>query len=311
MKKFILLPALTGVISTVSALTLPITDKLLDAPIVQQKMPWLVDIKMLNSTQQYEHQCGGTLIAPNVLITAAHCGLGDGDASTRFTATANVLNHEAPIIEQGGVAFRVKAIHNHPDFGIGSETSSEFKNYSSDVGIWLLEPTSETSVNLNNLQYADLPTVEALPTDDLHVAGWGISHEEYVRTTGTDGLPYIRHVSISTPQLRETSLELMDRKVCINYAAEQQVHLSYDSIICARPRDQRSVGCHGDSGSGVFVQSPDGHVHLKALFSAGGGPSGCKVTTADVGVMPSVFTNLATFHPWIHATLSTLYSPQK
>ncbi|KAG8276080.1 hypothetical protein J6590_072869 [Homalodisca vitripennis] len=60
-------------------------------PAILGQFPWLASIFMKNETdQQWEQQCGGTLISPHIVLTAAHCLVDETTGSLRDPENMNV-----------------------------------------------------------------------------------------------------------------------------------------------------------------------------------------------------------------------------
>jgi secreted trypsin-like serine protease len=94
------------------------------------KYPWIATMHNFG-----QHFCGGTLINPTTLVTAAHCSIGLW--FSWLTVTVHRHNLRVNYKQEGAVNFRVKRIIVHPDY--------DQKTQANDVAIWKLQVGLATS----------------------------------------------------------------------------------------------------------------------------------------------------------------------
>jgi len=117
-------------------------------PAAQGEFPWMVRLSM---------GCGGALIRPNIVLTAAHC-VGPTGVNTSITATLNVVDLQSPtaILVQSNYVYRA------PGFtGVAGGKD------------WALIRL-ESSFNIPTLQ---ITTSTAYDNGTFTVAGWGATSE--------------------------------------------------------------------------------------------------------------------------------------
>ncbi len=265
--------------------------------------PWQVEIRIEPKPGQGPfapgllHYCGGALIAPDWVLTAAHCmPLNDTDKNgvKIFTNEAEALAHfkvyaGSTNLEhmQGYVIDRAIA---HPDFGRPDGVDHN------DIGLLhLARPVQPPSKALaDGVTPTPIPLAKSPPTSGLPVwvTGWGaLSQTAVAKKLG------------GSPVLQIVELKIIDSTQCMSDVArvlrEQgkrspSFRTVPESAICAGAREPGKDSCNGDSG-GPLVALNYGRRVLVGLVSVGF--TGC-------GAAPGGYTNVAKFVPWVTQTLA-------
>lgn len=198
--------------------------------------PWQVSLQYRASDGSFRHTCGGVLISPNFVLTAAHCT--DGRGSKEMFRVAAGLNN---IEEETGTVFEVEEIINHEDF----EMNPIF-GFPNDIGLLKLKTPVETN---DKIQFACLPPkdVDFAGNSDCWISGWG-------KTWFTDeGVP---------AKLQEANVAVPTTEQC----QEEHIGTVLDTHICAG--DGYPSACSGDSG-GPMSCKVDGVWHVAGVTSWG------------------------------------------
>jgi secreted trypsin-like serine protease len=179
--------------------------------------PWQVALirGYMSSRSQF---CGGSLIAPNVVVTAAHCIVNpivqNNPARVDIVAGTEIFS-------EGGERLDVDAIFVHPQY---NPANNDF-----DVAIVTL-----TAPSTLGRPVALDPQPVTQPVQ-AWVTGWGALSEG----------------GLGTPDLLGVELPIVDTAAC-NQAASYNGDIT-DQMICAGLREGGKDSCQGDSGGPLTV----------------------------------------------------------
>lgn len=209
--------------------------------------------------------CGGALIAPSVVLTAAHCIVGHvgGAGEVRVLAGSHAISADLAAEEASGHAVRVTAVYVHPKFSVGT------MRYDAAL-LMLARPVT-------GVRTVALAAASPLAGSRVSAAGWGRTRAGGATSPG---------------QLRSVALVVGTVRACARGNAAIGSYFAPSMLCAAAPgRDT----CSGDSG-GPLVARSGGRLELVGITSFG---FGCAQAAH-----PGVYTRVSAIRGWALAQIA-------
>jgi secreted trypsin-like serine protease len=238
-----------------------------------EEWPWTAFI-LATDTKGRGFSCTGTVVAPTLVLTAAHCAA-DAVTGRKVPVHRFVVVTGSPDVRNSGLR-QISGVRRsivYPNF-------NRFKVHW-DAGLLVLKtPTTAPAIDLAGPADAALYAGGTLTS----IAGWGLKGRRLARLT-------------RTPVLQRGTTVVRRRIYCRNHARSYYPFFNFSRQLCTtKPPGFGTGTCHGDSGGPAVAFREDGtpvQIGITSLGAANCNPR-----------LPDLYTRVDRIFGWVSGQIA-------
>lgn len=237
------------------------------------EFPHMVALGYLNDKNEYDFDCGASLIADRWLVTAAHCVRDRRKPVMARMGRLDLQDEEESI----AIDRNITRIVRHPDY-----INSRKKN---DIALIEFEGDVEFNGDVHPACIRIDPN-DVAEDVELTIAGWGT-----IEADRTNRSKVLLKANLNIVPLESCNQTLVKYNQLSNQPSLRGLS---NSQMCALNRVIHSDACQGDSGGPLFIRHLNGMSTLLGIISFG----------VSCGTdLPGVYTRIASYIDWMENTI--------
>ncbi|MCW3816221.1 trypsin-like serine protease [Micromonospora sp. DR5-3] len=185
--------------------------------------------------------CTGTVVAPNKVLTAAHC-TADGAGTTRVIAGHDqLLDANGNIITTAGYVAEVGSTWTHQGWNIAAQYDQTADTILDDVSVLTLK--KDLPVEYTPITFSAQGETAYAPGDMADIVGYGVTSSD-------------ENVDPGDTRLRRASVPIQTDTYCAADANQARIGYDANRMLCAgngTPTTPSADTCGGDSGGPLLV----------------------------------------------------------
>lgn len=247
------------------------------------------DLKKVLAKQEYAgqdaaaiaHRCGGTLIARDLVVTAAHCVANkddfDGEDILTVPRVRRVRLGTLDLCDGCGSTYKIVGVAVHAGYDPHGKVNTD------DIALLRIAPDESTDLETKPSPIV-LGTAPIGQRDALLLYGWGFTHQSSA-FGGNDAVDLQGNVQL-TPKTLQFGLVQKDPKDC---GQEMRRTDMPNGVVCVIGRTHNVFSCRGDSGGPLTRK----HGRREEIVGLTSWSYGCG------DKFPSVYTDVTHYTRWI------------